>query len=455
MLDLLLRNAKLVFPREDVRDGAIGVKDGKIAGVHLDGGGREKPEARRTLDVAGRALLPGIIDPHIHLGVRGDRYDEECLTETRAALKGGITTVGCFLREKGSYVGKVEDFASRAESRIFTDILFHLVILEPDQIPDIPMLADRYGNPAFKFYLHGIPEIPVMDPDNLIKGFEVIAGLPRPGLACVHAEDHEMCVEGMKRLKAAENPATLADWMSASPDGAEGKAVRFLAAAARKTGARVYIVHLSSAPGLEAVREAKAAGTPLFCESTSTYLFFETTDPAGMMLRRQPPVRNPADRAALWTGVADGSIETLGTDNVTANAEENNFTGTFRENRGGMPCLPWHVPEILHMGIHEHGLSLPLLADRMSRRPAEIFGLYPRKGSFEIGADADLVVIDPDLEKVVRGAEGGSRAKFTPLEGRTLKGWPVTVVKGGEVVVEEGDLVTDPGIGRCLNKIPR
>ena len=119
-----------------------------------------------------------------------------------------------------------------------------------------------------------------------------------------------------------------------------------------------------------------------------------------------------------------------------------------------MPCLPWHTAQILHMGIHEHGLPLPLLADRMSRRPAEIFGLYPRKGSFEIGADADLAIIDPDLEKVVRGAEDGSRAEFTPMEGRMLKGWPVTVVKGGEVVVEEGELVTDPGIGRCLNRIP-
>jgi dihydroorotase-like cyclic amidohydrolase len=316
------------------------------------------------------------------------------------------------------------------------------------------MLAERYGNPAFKFYLHGIPGLPVTAPENLLEAFGVIAGLKQPGLACVHAEDRAMCVEGMDRLKAAENPTTLAEWTQSSPDGAEGEAVRVCADAARKTGTRVYIVHLSSAPGLEAVREAKAAGIPLLCESTSSYLYFDNADSAQMMLRRFPPVRAPEDRAALWTGVADGSIETIGTDNVTADAEENNYTGTFWENSGGMPCLPYHVPQILHLGIHGHGLPLPLLADRMCRRPAEIFGLYPRKGSFDVGADADLVVIDPDLEKTVRGVEGLARTDFTPLEGRTLKGWPVTVVKGGEVVVEEGELVCDPGIGRCLNRIP-
>ena len=448
MLDLLLRNARLVFPREGERTGSLGVRDGKIAGVYLNSAA---PAARRTVEVGGRALLPGVIDPHIHLGVRSVSYDEECLTETRAALKGGITTVGCYLREKGSYVGKVEDFRRRAEDKIYTDLLFHLVILEPSQIPDIPLLAERYGNPAFKFYLHGIPGIPVMDAGDLLEAFGVIARLKRPGMACVHAEIRAICVQGMARLQAG-NPSKLADWTECAPDGAEAAAVRLCAFAAQKTGTRAYIVHLSSASGLEAVREAKAQGAPLFCESTSMYLFYDNADRAGMKLRRFPPVRSAADRDALWTGVADGSIETLGTDNVTGDAEENNFTGTFWENRGGMPGLPTHVPQILHAGYYERGLPLSLLADRMCRRPAELFGLYPRKGTLQVGADADLVVVDPDLEKTVRGAESGSRSDFTPLEGRRLRGWPVTVVKGGEVVVEERELVCDPGIGRCLNQ---
>ena len=451
MLDLLLYDAKLVFPREGQRSGSLGVKDGKIAGVFLD---REIPASRRKIDVGGRPFLPGVIDPHIHLGTRGDSYDEECLTETRAALKGGITTLGCYLREKGSYVGRVEDFAARAKSKIYTDMLFHIVILEPSQIPDIPMLAERYGNPAFKFYLHGIPGLPIMNAENLLKAFTVIAGLKQPGLACVHAEDHAMCVDGMARLKAMKNPTPLADWAQTSPDGSEAEAVRLSASAAQKTGARLYIVHLSSALGLEAVREAKAGGVTIHCESTSTYLFYDNEDAAGMKLRRHPPIRTAADRAALWTGVADGSIETIGTDNVTANAEENNFTGTFWENRGGMPCLATHLSQLLHMGVHKRGLPLSLLADRISRRPAEIFGLYPQKGSFQEGADADLVVIDPDLEKVVCGSETGSRTDFTPLEGRMLRGWPVMVIKGGEVVVEESNLTCDSGIGHILNQIP-
>ena len=112
--------------------------------------GAESPSARRIMDVEGRSLLPGIFDPHIHLGVRSVGYGEECLTETRAALKGGITTVGCFLREKGSYVGKVEDFARRAEKSIFTDILFHLVILERSQIPDISDAGGPLREPRFQ-----------------------------------------------------------------------------------------------------------------------------------------------------------------------------------------------------------------------------------------------------------------------------------------------------------------
>ncbi|MFQ5914110.1 MAG: dihydroorotase family protein [Nitrospinota bacterium] len=447
MLDLLFRDARLVFPRMGERHGSLGVRDGKIAGIYLDG---FSPPARRTVKVGGRALLPGVIDPHIHLGVRGDSYDVECLTETRAALKGGITTVGCYLREEGSYIGRVEDFRRRAEDKIFTDLLFHLVILEPSGIPDIPLLAQRYGNPAFKFYLHGIPGLPVMDAGNLLEALSVIAALRPPGMACVHAENSAMCAQGMAKLREG-NPSTLADWTESSPDGAEAEAVRLCAFAAQKTQAHVYIVHLSSAWGLEAVREAKASGVPLHCESTSTYLFYDDADPAGMKLRRHPPIRTAADRDALWTGVEDGSIETLGTDNVTASAEENNFAGSFWGNRGGMPCLSAHVPQILHRGHHERGLPSWLLADRMCRRPAELFGLYPRKGVLRVGADADLVVADLDLEKRYRAADSGSRSDFSPLEGRKLRGWPVTVVKGGEIAVEEGKLVCDPGSGRCLN----
>ncbi|MFQ5692734.1 MAG: dihydroorotase family protein [Nitrospinota bacterium] len=286
-----------------------------------------------------------------------------------------------------------------------------------------------------------------------MEAFRVIADLPKPGTAAVHAENHALCERGMARLRTG-SPKTLADWTESSPECAEAEAVRFCAFAARRTGARVYVVHLSSASGLEAVREAKEEGAPLCCESTSTYLFHDNAEPAGMKLRRYPPVRTVADREALWTGVADGSIETLGTDNVTATAEENNFAGPFWENRGGMPGLPTHVAQILHAGHHERGLPLWLLADRMCRRPAEVFGLYPRKGALDVGADADLVVVDPDLRRTVRGAESGSRSDFTPLEGRRLRGWPVTVVKGGEVVVEERELVCDPGVGRCLNKFP-
>lgn len=449
MLDLLLRNARMVFPRERECHGSLGVKDGKIAGVYLDGAA---PAARRTLDAGGRPLLPGVIDPHIHLGGRRASFDEECLTETRAALKGGITTVGCYLREKGSYIGRVEEFRARAEGKVFADILFHLVILEPEQIPDIPLYAARYGYPAFKFYLHAIPSLPIMDAGNLLGAFEVLAGLPRPALACVHAEISALCVWGRARLKAG-NPSTLADWTESSPEGAEAEAVRLCASLSKRSGARVYVVHLTSASGLEAVREAKRRGVPLFCESTSTYLFFDNRDPAGMMLRRQPPVRHPADREALWTGVADGAIDTLGTDNVTVAAEESNFNAPFWETRGGLAGLPTHVVQTLHEGHHVRGLPLWLLADRMCRRPAELFGLYPRKGALRVGADADLVLVDPDREKVVRAAETGSRSDFSPIEGRALRGWPAMVVKGGDVVVEEGELVCEPGIGRCLNRI--
>jgi dihydroorotase-like cyclic amidohydrolase len=256
----------------------------------------------------------------------------------------------------------------------------------------------------------------------------------------------------MANLKAG-NPKTLADWTESAPDGAEAEAVRLCAFTAEKTGTPVYIVHLTSAAGLKAVREAKAAGVPLFCESTSTYLYYDNADPAGMKVKRHPAIRSAADRDALWGGVAEGTIETFGTDNVTATAEENNYVGSFWENRGAFPSLATHVTQILHRGHHEQGLPLWLLADRMCRRPAELFGLYPRKGTLQVGADADLTVIDPDLKKTVRGVETASRSDFTPLEGRRLKGWPVTVVKGGEVVVEEGKLLCDPGVGRVLTPV--
>ncbi len=446
MLDLLVRGGTVVFPGDGARRADIGASGGRIVAIGHELG----LPATKIVEASGKVILPGLVDPHVHLG-NALPFEEEAITETRAAAIGGVTTICVFLRRRDSYLDHLPAFRSAIEQGSFVDAAFHLQIFTEEQVREIPRCAAEHGIRSFKLYLSGIPGIvqPV-DDGLLLEAFRTIATLGGDAVACVHAENAGMVDRAMADLARTQPEGTLADWERSHPAEAEAVAIQTAAYLALLAGVHLYVVHLSSAAGLEVVRRLKQTGSRLTAETTSPYLGLSSDDPNGLLLKMVPPVRAPGHREALWEGVADGSIDLIGTDNTSRTRAAKQPEAGLHGARPGYAVLGTHLPALLHFGYHERGLALHVIAERTARTPARTFGLYPRKGTIAVGSDADLVVVDLDLEKNVRAEALGGLSDFSPFEGKRLRGWPVMTIKGGIVAARDGAIVAEPGIGRYL-----
>jgi dihydropyrimidinase len=215
-------------------------------------------------------------------------------------------------------------------------------------------------------------------------------------------------------------------------------------------GVSTYFVHVSTKGGIEAVSQMKCGTENVHAETTSPYLLFAIEEVSGNIPKWLPPLRDKASREALWSMLERGKIDTLGTDSVPMNAEIKGLDKTVWEAMPNAPLMEHHLPGLLTEGVVRRNLPIDSLIDRMTRRPAEIFGAYPQKGSLFPGTDADLVVVDLDRWQTVEKSRLRSGSSFSLFEGRELTGWPTTVIKGGKVVIKEGDWVGAPGSCRLL-----
>jgi dihydroorotase (multifunctional complex type) len=439
--DLVLTGGRVVTHAGEFH-GGVAVRDGTIVALGADG---DLPSAARTIDLDGRVLLPGVLDPHCHLGVNYD-YDDDMRTETAAAAAGGVTTVLLFIRNpNGSYVPFYWDRRERGEQNATIDFGFHFGIQREDHIPDIPRVAAQTGVQSFKCHMGYEPGNPigiVSSTDAWVFGaMREAARLPR-GVVSVHCENTELAYL-MKKEMMATGRQDLPAYTESRPSFVEEEAIGRVIKLAEITGCPLYIVHTSVGAGPRMAVEARARGVDVMMETCPHYLtrtaYDEDLDATAKI---SPPLRDASDLEGLWRGLLAGQIDTLGTDHVP-----------FRKNGGdlwsekpGVVSFAWELPLMLHFGVHQRGLPLTQLVRMNSYNPARRFGLLPRKGVLAVGADADLVVVDLDAEKTVRHSGKGTSL----YDGWTLRGWPVLTISRGRVVAENG--VADPGQaggGRC------
>lgn len=447
--DLIVRGGDLVIPGVGEVRSDVAIRDGVITALGTDLG----ESAAEILDARGKVVLPGIFDPHTHIGNERS-YDEEAETETRAAILGGVTTIGIFLRSlEESYLDTLPGFRRAMDERSYVDSVFHPQIFTAEQIGDIAACSERFGIRSFKFYLSGMPGIvKSINDDTLLAGFRRVAALGPDAVACVHCETGALVDGARERLKRDKPEGTLADWEGAHPAEAEALAIQTAAYLARVAGVHFYVVHLSSREGLEVVRDLRRIGNRFTVETTTPYLGISSDDPNGFLAKMVPPVRTPEHRRALWDGFAEGSINTVGTDNTSRMRASKQPEAGLHGARPGLPAFGTHLPALLHHG-REQGVPLPVLVDAATRAPAKVYGIYPRKGTIAVGSDADLAVVDLDLERVVDAADLKGMSDFSPFEGKRLRGWPVATVKGGRIVAREGEIVGPPA-GRYLPRTP-
>ena len=433
---LVVKGGTLVIPGVGLIDADVGISDGKIVAL----GDNLATGADDVFDASGKAVLPGIFDPHTHIGNEGS-FDEEAETETRAAVIGGVTTIGIFLRSlEESYMLHLPAFRRAMDELSYVDSVFHPQIFTEEQIAEIPLYAKAFGIRSFKFYMSGMPGIvKSITDDVLLNGFRTVAGLGPDTIACVHCETGVLIDQAREELQK-KREGTLADWEFAHPADAEALAIQTALYLAKIAGAHLYVVHLSSRQGLEVVRNARRQGMRFTVETTTPYLGIASDDPNGFLVKMVPPVRTKDHHDALWQGVLEGSINTIGTDNTSRARATKKPEAGLHGARPGLPALGTHLPALLHYG-RLRGIPLELLVDRATRGPAKVYGIYPQKGTIAVGSDADLAIVDLDLERVVRAEDLHGMSDFSPFEGKTLRGWPVATIKAGQIVARDGKIV--------------
>jgi dihydropyrimidinase len=348
-----------------------------------------------------------------------------------------------------SYFSHLPAFRRAMDEKSYVDSIFHLQIFTEQQIAEMPDYASQYGVRSFKFYMSGIPGIvnSVSD-DVMLAGFKQAASIGTDVVACVHCETGALIERARRELIARKPEGTLADWEDAHPAYAEALAIRTAAYLANLAAVHLYVVHVSSRQGVEAVAAARREGGRLTAETITAFLGLSSDDEIGLLAKMVPPLRTPEHQAALWDGIRDGAINTVGTDNTSRRRASKRPEAGLHGSRPGHPSLGTHLPALLHHG-RCNGIALERLVDLATRAPAAAYGIFPRKGTIAPGSDADLVIVDLQLEKVVRAEDLRGMSDFSPFEGKSLRGWPVATIKAGKLVARDGEIIAEP-TGRYL-----
>ncbi|MBS0339922.1 MAG: amidohydrolase family protein [Proteobacteria bacterium] len=443
--DLVIRNARVV--RHDGEfHGGVAVKDGKII---LTGADSALPRGHREIDAGGRVLMPGVIDPHCHLGVKYP-YAEDMRTETAAAASGGVTTALLYIRNlKPSYLPFYEERKALGEENSIIDFGFHFGIQREEHIAEIPEIVQKTGVRSFKCYFGYEPDNPigiVPATDGWVyAAMRILAKIPG-ALINVHCENTQIA-SWMKNEIKATGRQDLGAYTESRPAFCEVETIRRMIFLAERTGCSLHLVHTSVGMGPVLAAEAQARGVHVTVETCQHYLTRTAYDSdLDMRAKISPPLRDKEEQEGLWRGVMNGSVYSLGTDHVPFLPKK---LEDLWSELPGVVSFPWELSLMLHFGVHQRGLPLSRLVQLNSANPARRFGLWPRKGNIEVGFDADLVLVDLDEERTVKHTGKGTCI----YEGWKLKGWPVLTVSRGAVVYENGKIDESLfGRGRCLSR---
>ncbi len=448
-VDLAIHGGDVVIPGHGILKTNVYISNGKVVALSSD----VLAEAGEVIDATGKYVLPGIIDPHVHLGLFAP-LETELDTETGSALIGGVTTIGCYFGGDKSHFKSFPGIEEKINLLSHTDVLPHLVISTEMQVKEIADYINYLGITSFKLYMNGIPGlIPSVGDDFILDVFNQTKKVPNDCMICVHAEN-SLLVRRAERLEKERlgEDATIRDWSNTHPAMAEEEAVIRLSYLAEKTNTPVYFVHLSTAGAVERLRKLKPFNKYIHVETTSPYLSLARDNLTGFLGKMEPPFRDFTDIEELWKGLEDGIVDTIGTDNVTITVEEKSINDGIWNAMPGYPAMATHLPVLMSEGVVKRGMDIEKLVTAITKNPASIFGVYPRKGTILPGSDADIVIIDLQLSKEVKAEDLQSRSDFSLYDGKRLQGWPVLTIKGGKVAARDGRIVGHGGKGTLIKR---
>ena len=412
-----------------------------------DGVGRG---AAAAVDAAGKLVLPGGVDVHVHLEARdGEVVSCDDITEgTAAALAGGTTTVVAFAEQARGVplAAALDDWLSRVGARPpHTDLGFHMIVTDfgvPAARADVGRLCDA-GVTSLKLFMAYKGES-MVDDDTFFQVAQAAAG--EGAMVMVHAENGDV-IDVLQQQAIAAGHHSLRWHALTRPPLVEAEATARAIALCELAGAPLYVVHVSCPEALAPIAAAAARDRPVWAETCPQYLLVDEAQLEGP--RREaakymftPPPRTADARAALWAGIADGTVATVGSDHSPFRLDEKlGDARSFADVHQGAPGIETRMLLLYSEGVRRGRLDLRRMVELACERPAELFGLAPRKGTIAAGSDADLVVLDPEAETVVSAAGHRSHADHSLYEGWRLAGAIETVLRRGVVVVEGGRLL--------------
>ena len=455
-MSLLIKNGTIVTA-SDIYNGDIYIEDEiiKEIGINL------KMPSDEIIDANGKYVLPGGVDVHTHLNldVGIARANDDFYTGTVAAACGGTTTIidhigfgprGCNLKHQ------VDVYHGYADGKAVIDYGFHGVIqhINDEILDEMESIIKEEGIPSFKVYLTY---------DYMLEDEDVLKVLKRlkelGGITTVHCENHGSIK--LLRENFVKNGYKCPKYHPLSrPVEAEGEAVnRMINLSVIADNAPLYIVHLSSKIGLSYVKMSNERGENIYAETCPQYLVlddskYDEDNNEGLKYIMSPPLRKRDDINALWKGINDGLIKTIATDHCPFSFNKDKQLGKddFTKCPNGAPGIEERIPLIFSEGVMKNKISINKFVEVCSTNPAKIFGLYPKKGTIQVGSDGDIVIIDPNIEKTIRIQDLHSNVDYSAYEGTKIKGYPILTVLRGKIIAKDNTFIGEKGYGNFLKR---
>jgi len=463
MFDLIIQGGEVVTP-EGVVNADVAVAADTIAALAAPGT-LAANSAKRVVDAAGHIVMPGGIDPHVHMHHPWTMPNGTPLITAgpeqvgRAALFGGTTTLIDFAywRDGATAQQAVESRDKDFVGKSPCDWAYHIMLHSepPPEFSGQLSEAIQAGYPTLKIFTTNIRPAGsgrMIDFGDIWEAFQVLA--KEGGLGVIHAEDNDIVMHMYAKL-IRENRVSFHNLAEVHNQLSEDLSFRrILRLAESVPGTALYMMHVSARTGVEAIAEARRKGLPIYGETLHQYMMYSAEDykkPNGQIYHTYPSLKSPDDQKALWDGTVTDVIHAVATDELCCTLKDKTAGDRIDDTTGGNSGVEPRIGVMYTEMVARRGYSLPRYVDLVSTNAAKIMGLYPKKGAIAVGSDADITILDPKRSGKIHAADL-HETDYTPWEGHDIFAWPVVTISRGKVMVENGRYFGSPNDGRYLKR---
>ncbi|MCY3413685.1 MAG: dihydropyrimidinase [Candidatus Heimdallarchaeota archaeon] len=455
-MSIIISNGTVVSDNE-IKQVDIGIKDDKIVAIEKN---LESSEYSTVIDATGKYIFPGFIDPHVHikLPMRGTFSQDDFYSATRAAAAGGVTSIIDFATQMGdqSLENAIEERHREARDKVVIDYALHGGITEWDRVKSELNMIIQHGVSSFKMFMAYKERGLYSSDEDIVAAIRATKDLG--AMIMLHAESEELLTPLLQRYGSEEmkkKHGVLAHVYSRPPQ-TEFRAIENAVGMLEEAQGNLYIVHISTRKGAEWIRVGRDKGLNIIGETCPQYLMFNEdvfSQQNGHYFATAPQIKSEDDRKGLWKAIQKGDLQIIGTDSVAFTKEQkDSWNNDFMEIPLGVSGTELMAPLLYTKGVLEKKLSLTDFVNFLSTHAAKVFGMYPKKGTIQVGSDADIVIFDPQKKKTIHHADLYTPIDWSAYEGWELQGFADTVILRGTIIYMNDKVLAPAGYGEYIRR---